>query len=100
MDQYDQHIAHLLTLTPAQVEDEWNNWRGIFKSTGNGPSYCGCLTTVRRNEGWGSNAETLSLTQRIRADERIPLRPCDITPEHYPIFAEWHRIIDAELGRN
>jgi hypothetical protein len=104
MDQYDIHIEYLNTLTPDEVEEEWNNWRGIFRSTaaikaGQGGSDCGCLIFVRRNSGYGATAPTPSLTERIRADTRIPKNSCNITPDHYEIFADWHRQIDRELGR-
>ena len=100
MDKYDEHIAYLLTLTTEDVRKEWDNWKGIFRNTGKTPdTLTGCLTTVRRNEGSMSEAQTPELTARIRADERIPKSVYDILPEHYPIFADWHRKIDAELGR-
>lgn len=56
---------------------------------------CGCLTQVRR----GVEAQTKSLTLAIRADSRLPDNPDDIRPHHLPIFAEWQRRIDRELGR-
>jgi len=104
MDQYDVYIEHLKTLNPSEVDEEWNNWRGIFRTTGNNPpgvggSEYGCLTLVRRNSGYGATAPTPSLTERIQADTRIPKHSKDITPDHYEIFADWQRQIDRELGR-
>ena len=36
---------------------------------------------------------------KIKADDRLPLFERDITPAHLPIFEEWQRIADKELGR-
>lgn len=103
MDQYDIHIEYLRTLDHSGVIKEWNNWQGIFRSTGydkpGGSLDAGCLTTVRKNDGFGANAANPDLTARIRADERIPRNENNVKEEHYSIFAEWHRQIDKELGR-
>jgi len=45
------------------------------------------------------HAYTDDLTERIRADERIPDDPDRITVAHLPVFAEWQRILDKELKR-
>ena len=64
---------------------------------------CGCLVEVRNGallcNGRPAYAWTDDLTLRIKADERLPKVAEDIEPEHLPIFAEWQRIIDKELGR-
>lgn len=64
---------------------------------------CGCVVEIRNGKllrnGHPAYAWTDDLTQRIKADDRLPRVSEDIEPEHLPIFAEWQRIIDKELGR-
>lgn len=57
----------------------------------------GCLTQIRLSEY--KMAATKKLSNQIRNDSRIPLGPDDIRISDLPTFAEWQRIIDAELGR-
>ena len=56
---------------------------------------CGCLTQVRSGI---RRAPTDELTDRIRADDRIPRQPEDITIGSLPVFAEWQRRLDRALG--
>lgn len=57
----------------------------------------GCLTMVRHGN---DAAATVGLTERIRADVRIP---CYTDSEaliiNLMVFAEWQQIMDDELGR-
>lgn len=115
-DKYDEAIAYL-TKHPDAIQDAWqagdvHEEAGClfvavapehqlyghsvpFTSGGD----CGCLTTIRCGDSRFALAWTKELTEAIRADERIPKDPDDITVEHLPIFAEWQRRIDKELNR-
>jgi len=62
--------------------------------TNRGKCICGCLTQIKWEEYDGPTPE---LTAAIRADERIP-RSEDLSLEDLPVFAEWHRKFDVELG--
>lgn len=105
-DKYD-HAIEYLTANPGEIRDAWADpyvheagclfvyaFRGDSKHI---PIDCGCLTLIKmgRNE-----AETPELTDAIMRDDRIPIRSEAITIESLPVFAEWQRIIDAELGSN
>lgn len=57
---------------------------------------CGCLTQIR---GGDYAAPTKALTAAIRDDERIPAISTLIDVESLPVFAEWQRRLDKELGR-
>lgn len=110
-DGYDKQIEFLRE-NPLWIETDWQEAEGLFAFasqdgnalpvswardkgiTGSG-AHCGCLTMIRN----GRAAATEDLTMRIRADERIPDDPADITVEHLEVFAEWQRILDKELGR-
>ena len=119
-DKYDRAIEVLLEASDFKVEAEeaWNapltheagclfqfaSKSGRFEeptvtqcdSCGN-ELMCGCLTLIR--ETVCDVADTPELTEAIRADERIPTSPRDITPEDLPVFAEWQRRLDKELER-
>jgi len=96
MDKYDRAIEHLRE----HPEDVWLAWHlhsnhpagCLFAYTAPG---CGCLTQVK----CGRRAPTDELTIAIQSDGRIPENNEDITLEHLPVFAEWQRRLDKELGR-
>lgn len=113
MDKYDEAVAYL-TEHPGEIEAAWRE-----DNCGDGPqhpahclftrvtptgrqeqspeSLClvGCLTQIRNTHvAW-----TAELTKAIRADNRIPRDPEGITPKTLPIFRDWQRRIDKELGR-
>jgi len=96
-DKYDEAIAYL-TARPDRIYYAWDHpyepMGALFRYAGEG---CGCLTQIRSDPEM--RAATPELTAAIRADKRIPLSPKDITVELLPIFAEWQRRIDKELGR-
>ena len=102
-DKYDKAIEYL-TDHPSEIERAWNNPRnhemGCLFTYAQHPVFdrfmCGCLTQIR--EG-GMGAQTKELTKAIRADRGIPFRAEDITVETLPVFAEWQRRLDKELGR-
>ena len=58
---------------------------------------CGCLTEIREDTqkfaciDWEIDYD---LTERIRADERIPTHPWLIGIETLPVFKEWQERID------
>lgn len=58
---------------------------------------CGCLTEIRQSS-YGVQGRP-DLAARIKADLRLPKSVDRIRPKHLPIFAEWQRILDRELGR-
>lgn len=97
MDKYDEQIA-CLTLNPARIVDAWALGDCLFQGASHdgevGPY--GCLTMVRTG-AW--NAATPELTEQIRNDMRIPSNCFGITVESLPVFAEWQRRLDKELGR-
>lgn len=102
-DKYDKAIDYL-TENPDKIYSSWN-----FAGTNNqnpiasclfdsvGPFLeCGCLTQVKYD---GAKAASFSLARDIYNDNRIP-KPDNITVEDLPVFAEWQRRIDKELGRS
>lgn len=107
MDKYDAEIARLL----AHANDEasfrnevarsWN--RGMLLFAVAGDASCGCLTQIRRTAGLAADkryhAATVSLTEAIRKDPRLPIGPEAITRESLPVFAEWQRRVDREVAR-
>lgn len=104
-DKYDEEIAYL-TEYPGEIKIHWSEYEPLFAIVapkGEGlrrlpcGECCGCLTQIRSRQ---CVAWTEVLTKAIRADDRIPDDPDDITPAHLPIFAEWQRRIDRELGRD
>lgn len=107
MDKYDKAIAYLIE-HPEEVEDAWQLVRTCPGSclfqfcspTGTitvvNTIKIGCLTTVKA----GYNpAFTPELTEKIRADERIPSKPDDIKPtlEGLTPFAEYQREMDRTI---
>lgn len=116
MDKYDEAIKYL-TKFPKRIHAAWFAPPGRPRSQvrkahclfqyvtpngkyedSEGKTYrCGCLTQIRAG---GRKGFTPNLTKDILEDERIPTGPCDITLSNLPVFAEWHRRLDKELGRN
>lgn len=78
-----------------KVRYAWN--RPITTAGGRLFTYCtpnvfkgcgyGCLTQVRLEES--CKAYTQNLTEKIRADDRIPTGPQGITKDNLHVFAEW-----------
>ena len=104
-DKYDDAVKYLVE-KPSQIYSAWvdplNHPAGcLFQfvtPTGNcehNRMSCGCLTTIRGQ----APACTPDLTARIRADGRLPISAHSITVDVLPVFAEWQRILDKELGR-
>lgn len=106
-DKYDLAVEYL-TEHPEEIYDVWvNPWKHPYGCLflGVTPSghldvnpegdFCGCLLMVKS----GDPAWTRELTEAIRADESIPKTGNNITVSHLPIFAQWQRRIDKELGR-
>jgi hypothetical protein len=108
VDKYDEAIEYL-TKHPNDIYASWGSVdveRGgvLFmfaaRDSENGldnDTPCGCLTQIRAGY---LDAETSELTERIRADERIPKEAEEIKVEHLPVFAEWQRTLDKELNRD
>jgi hypothetical protein len=99
MDIYDREIARL-TASPEAIGRSWNNYEPLFGCVS--PSRNGgaaCLTQIRGDSYTWVPDEALALRAEIALDERLPANENDITVEHLPIFAEWQRRIDKELGR-
>lgn len=70
----------------------------LFRIADNGGSMNGgCLTMIKggRYIVDGRN----DLTELVRKDIRLPLRPEEITVENLSVFAEWQRRLDVELDR-
>ena len=105
-DKYDGAIDRL-TENPNTIWETWNSPHSFFagclfmyaSKDGYPHDDIGCLTTIRRNDGFGRLACTPELTEAIRADERIPKNARDIKVEDLPVFAEWQRRLDKELNR-
>jgi len=105
-DKYDKAIDYL-TENPDQIWNSWNEPHSYpqgclfmyVSKTEHTANNIGCLTTIRRNDGFGKVACTPELTEAIRADERIPKGARDIKVEDLPVFAEWQRRLDKELNR-
>ncbi len=103
MDKYDEAIAYL-TANPEKIWDAWDKpisrdggclFDRCAKNVGD-RSY-GCLTQVRAGQRSGQRSGCF--VDEIRADERIPISGESIRIKHFPVFAEWQRKIDKELGR-
>lgn len=98
-DIYDEAVEYL-TKHPEKIEEAWNYTDArvggiLFEYTGPG---CGCLTQVKTGSEL-FKGPTPELEEAIRADPRIPLGVDSITVESLPVFAEWRRRLDKELGR-
>ncbi len=114
MDKYDEAVEYL-TDHPDEIYDAWGcgaededdqpyvHAQCLFQfATRNGEwsvDY-GCLTQIRVGFGEVEVEDNHQLTLEIRADERIPSHGLDIRVEHLPVFAEWQRRLDRELGRS
>lgn len=107
-DKYDRAIAYL-TEFPAGIGGAWGvlagrgaplfqfvTPTGEYASRPGDERECGCLTTIK---GHGFAAWTDELEAAIRADDRIPESGSAVTLSDLPVFAEWQRRIDRELGR-
>jgi hypothetical protein len=106
-DKYDRAMKYL-TEKPHEIPQAWSQpydhkagclftyvGEEVLSASYDGRS-CGCLTQVR---GGIYHAQTLELTVEIEGDTRIPDNPNKITVADLPVFAEWQRRIDKELGR-
>lgn len=98
-DKYDLAIE-FLTANPEQIPDAWNiPWSHeagcLFAYTN---SSSGCLTQIRGTPDYYGG--TLAQAAEIAADERIPENSSKITVKSLPVFAEWQRRLDRELGEN
>jgi hypothetical protein len=97
-DKYDLAIE-FLTQNPDKIWDAWNhpavNEGGCLFMYAHHST--GCLTQIRSaaEDYCGSPLPQIA---EIIADERIPERSANITVESLPVFAEWQRKLDAELG--
>jgi MoxR-like ATPase len=108
-DKYDDQIEAIRSVSPrerkALIYAEWTLGKDLFAYAGTLDKFtrteeglpCGCLTMIRSDEGFV--AQTSALTKAIKADTRIPDDPEKITLRHLPVFAEWQRRLDKELGR-
>jgi hypothetical protein len=98
-DKYDLAID-ILTQNPSRIHDVWSDPEqsdgGCLFMWGNRSS--GCLTQIRKDPDIFGG--TLPQAAEIAKDERIPQNGYDIRVEHLPVFAEWQRRLDAELGEN
>jgi len=123
-DKYDEAIAYL-TENPEDIYDAWMLWARSDQTTDvkrahclfqvarvdpdDGSSLgCGCLTQIRSGLTLGgvrcgvlgkSGRQHKRLTTAVRSDKRLPSEPGSIRVEHLPVFAEWQRRLDKELGR-
>lgn len=91
VDKYDKAMAYLFK-HPEKIPLWWSHGRTLFQLVPNS----GCLTMIRNQRL--IRPET-PLEKEIAADTRLPDSPTKITTDHLPIFAEWQRRIDRELGR-
>ena len=100
-DAYDEAIEYL-TAHPNEILDAWDyparKPGGVLFSivSKNNAMCCGCLVQIA---GCAFKAQTPELTAAILADKRIPTNRESIRVEDLPVFAEWQRRIDHELGR-
>lgn len=111
MDKYDEAIAWL-TEHPDQIQAAWWPPDGdeilatqqahcLFQTTAPRPlgaKPCGCLTEIRCAPHLFTGPSP-SLHDQIAGDNRIPKAFDEIGAEHLPVFAEWQRRLDKELGR-
>ena len=106
-DKYDEAIAYL-TANPDEIQAAWDGgyYRGeetsvqaacLFNYANSADDLnCGCLTQIRSDPT--RHAHTFDLTREIRLDSRIPVCATDITVADLPVFAEWQRRLDKEIG--
>lgn len=104
-DKYDEAID-ILTADPTLIHGAWNvpkyaHGGCLFSyatpSGGHEKVGSGCLTQICYNIDQIVDNRP-DLTERIRNDTRIP-QNFNITVGDLPVFAEWQRILDKELGR-
>jgi hypothetical protein len=97
-DKYDLAIE-ILKKDPTMITEAWSNpehheagclFMWACKSMG-------CLTLIRKYQEFSSQFPQVA---EIAKDERIPTRPNQITIESLPVFAEWQRRLDKELGED
>lgn len=98
-DKYDLAIENL-TASPEKIYETWNDPLSVDDGClfMYADKNSGCLTQIRaRPFRYGSK---LAQAAEIADDERIPIDPTEITVESLPVFAEWQRRLDRELGEN
>lgn len=102
-DAYDYAVDYL-TRHPDKIGDAWRHpsthragvlFGYVTKSRKSDSSLSGCLTLVRL----GMRACTPELTRAIRSDDRLPQIGERTTVADLPVFAEWQRRLDRDLGR-
>lgn len=96
-DKYDQAVKYLTT-HPEKIYMQWIRGADLFQFAHRmpqAPYACGCITMIK---GGGYHAQTPEITAAIKDDPRIPEDVDDITPENLPVFAEWQRRLDRDLG--
>lgn len=122
MDKYDRAVE-FLTQNPQMIEEVWDRAKAgshpeslknnfnfsdemiqatcLFTSASKDPYDVryGCLTEIHSKKVCSSTAQTPELTRAIVEDDRLPSNGADIEVNHLPVFAEWQRRIDKELGR-
>ena len=106
-DKYDVAVEYLRK-HPERILNAWGAHQ-IFEggclfqhatpSGGRNTNRCGCPTTIRHPQLRKEVSGRPGLTEEIRNDDRLPSQSVDITVEHLPVFAEWQRRLDVELGR-
>jgi hypothetical protein len=127
MDAYDKMVAYL-NANPHLIFVSWNDPRPGINAAGplfayvwphnNPPGKIGCLTTIATGE---YDAATPELKNALLADDRLKVDVLEIRYDAFkeanderaanravaeallpllPVFAEWQRRIDKELGRN
>jgi hypothetical protein len=85
-----------------KMYSEWREGKGLFQfATSDGcmsETQSGCLTMIR---GFADLrlAQSTTITEAIRADERIPTEVHLIWPRDLVVFAEWQRRLDREFNR-
>ena len=98
-DSYDEMIDYLKD-NPNDIYRLWSYGVGLFQfaSRPNSPhqkSTVGCLTMIKGNS---YVAPTFEITEKIRADERVPADSWLITPDSLEVFAEYQRLFDELWG--
>lgn len=103
-DKYDEAVEYLKA-NPDRIGAAWSlpsSTQGgcLFKYANgiHGEADTGCLTMIRDEASLHVPGRP-DLTQEIRNDPRIPEHKRLITVSDLPIFAEWQRRLDVELGR-
>lgn len=105
---YEAQIKRL-TENPSGVYREWTNAQGMFDLVGDHLDKnedglrAGCLTQIRARDTRGAfiNGKfNKELTDKIKNDERITPFEGTITPDDFPVFLEYRKIIDELTNRN